>query len=234
VPAENLIPSVRLRHPVHPGGAAAFSVCDDVEKPMGEYGTFNGQRIKIGTCEDMYYLRADQIHLVQSPTLRDVTCLRFRFPFPDEDQIDPGDFDEHDRGLTVWGYGIPDGVKHYSVQVTTSAGILVSLPCPYSSAAAESGITYHFNGFRGPARIVQQRVWAGVWATVMACGPCGAKYRLPDLDSATSLLDILDAHATQADRDENRSLADMWRTIAVRVKAGYHTPTGLDPDADPV
>lgn len=32
---------------------------------MGEYATYKGQEIKIGTCEDCYYLRADQRHLAQ-------------------------------------------------------------------------------------------------------------------------------------------------------------------------
>ena len=31
---------------------------------MGEYASYLGERIKIGTCENMYYLRADQRHLV--------------------------------------------------------------------------------------------------------------------------------------------------------------------------
>ena len=196
---------------------------------MGEFGTFNGEHIKIGTCEDMYYLRADQRHLVQSATLRDLTNIRFRFPFPDEDHLAPGDFDDYDRGLTVWGYQVPDGVEHDSVQFKATAGILASLPCPYSAAAKASGITYHFNGFRGPARIVQQRVWAGVWATVMACGPCGARYRLPDLDAARPLLDAIGRHIANAERDTDRRRAEMWRTIADRVEQGYHTPC---PDSD--
>jgi hypothetical protein len=68
---------------------------------MGEYGTYLGNNIKIGTCEDMYYLRADQRHLVKAAALHDLTDIRFRFPFPDEDHRQPGDFDDYDRGLTV-------------------------------------------------------------------------------------------------------------------------------------
>lgn len=54
---------------------------------MGEYATFRGQSVKIGTCEDMYYLRADQAHLVKptrgscDPRAADVQrAIRFRFP----------------------------------------------------------------------------------------------------------------------------------------------------------
>ena len=30
------------------------------ERVMGEYAKYAGERVKIGTCEDMYYLRDDQ------------------------------------------------------------------------------------------------------------------------------------------------------------------------------
>jgi hypothetical protein len=55
---------------------------------MGEYATYNGENIKLGTCESMYYLRADQRHLISG--YRFDGGDRFRFPFPDEDDIEPG------------------------------------------------------------------------------------------------------------------------------------------------
>ena len=62
---------------------------------MGEYAKYNGQQIKIGTCESMYYLRADQAHLVQAMSgnvnpITDCESIRFRFPFPEEDGCKPG------------------------------------------------------------------------------------------------------------------------------------------------
>jgi hypothetical protein len=189
---------------------------------MGEYATYLGQRIKIGTCEDMYYLRPDQIHLIHPDAPLSFVHSRFRFPFPDEDDRTPGDFADYDRGLTVWGYTVPAGVEHYRVQFKADAGILVSLPCPYS-ADGTTGVRYMFNGFRGPARIVQQRVWAGVWATVLACGPCGAKFRLPDLDAAKPLLDAIDQQIALDTADHRTSSATTWRAVAGRILAGYHT-----------
>ena len=58
---------------------------------MGEYARhpIHGP-IKIGTCEDMYYLRHSQCHEIVpeagslNPAQHDGE-LRFRFPFPDED-----------------------------------------------------------------------------------------------------------------------------------------------------
>ena len=198
---------------------------------MGEYATYRDTRIKIGTCEDMYYLRPDQLHLVESPVLRDLTALRFRFPFPDEDHLEPGAFEDHDRGLTVRGYDVPTNVDHHTVQFKADAGILVSLPCPYSEQATTSGPRYHFNGFRGPARIVQQRIWAGVWVTVVDCGPCGARFRLPDLDAAQPLLAAILREVVEAERAHDTKRAETWRTVADRVERGYHTAaptTGTD------
>ena len=158
---------------------------------MGENALYHGHTIKIGTCEDMYYLRPDQIDLVESPSLTDITDLRFRFPFPDEDDREPGDFDDYDRGLAVPGFQIPSGISHYHVQFTARAGIRLSLPCPHSDEGTSSTLEYQFNGPASPARIVQQRIWAGVWATVLACVPCNAPFRLPDLDAARPLLAAL-------------------------------------------
>lgn len=198
---------------------------------MGEYGTYKGEEIKIGTCEDMYYMRADQIPLVESATLRDLTAIRFRFPFPDEDGIEPGNFDDCDRGARVWGIEPPaDLDRHYKVQFKAQAGILVSLPCPYSQEAKDSGVKYHFNGYRGPVKIVQQRVWAGVWVTVCECGACGARYRLPTLDDVRPVLDACERHAKAEERvGGNPSQAKWWREVARRIEIGYSTPTNSDP-----
>ena len=90
---------------------------------MGEYAIYNGQRVKIGTREDMLYLRWDQAHKVTpvsdslnptDPKILDV--IRFRFPWPDEDNIAPGEFHDSDRGLRLDGFTVPAEVKHGSTQ----------------------------------------------------------------------------------------------------------------------
>ncbi len=205
---------------------------------MGEYAKrlSDGQDVKIGTAENLYYLRPDQIDLVGDyPALRShLREFRFRFPFPFEDGIAPGDFEDYGRGFTVWGVEPPAGVKHYSVQFKADAGLLVSLPCPYDESKTltiednTTGTTkagkVHFNGFRGPMQIVMQRVWDNRWATVAKCGPCGALWRYPDLDSALGLLEALAARAENdlKVRGDQKS-AETILTIAQRVKAGYET-----------
>ena len=80
---------------------------------MGEYAIRNSDRaeIKIGTCEDMYYLRFEDRHEITgkrgnvNPS-RDAECdgLRFRLPFPDEDHLRPGDYCDYNRGERLYKY----------------------------------------------------------------------------------------------------------------------------------
>lgn len=80
---------------------------------MGEYAkTATGERVKIGTCEDMYYLRLEDANKV-IPLSGNVnpatdTGLRFRLPFPDEDSIEPGgNYEQYNRGLHLYKV-VPD------------------------------------------------------------------------------------------------------------------------------
>jgi hypothetical protein len=111
---------------------------------MGEYAKVKGtgERIKIGTCESMYYLRADQAGQVwpvrgSVDPVGDRFEIRFRFPFPDEDGRSPGNFakgngEDFDRDYRVSGVTVPAGVDHRSVQFTARNGYLLSIPCPES------------------------------------------------------------------------------------------------------
>lgn len=75
---------------------------------MGEYAKLKTtkQDIKIGTCESMYYLRFEDRHAVEyipgniNPT-RDYD-LRWRLPFPDEDGMPPGSYEDYSRGVRLF------------------------------------------------------------------------------------------------------------------------------------
>jgi hypothetical protein len=209
---------------------------------MGEYATHNGESIKIGTCEDMYYLRADQAEKVQPESgnvdpLRDAAGIRFRFPFPDEDQLEPGCFDKYNRSLPLYveQSEIP-AFDHYSVQFRADVGYLMSLPCP--EAKSYAGPVVHKNGWvGGTARLVQQRVWEGALVVVVACPGCDARYRLETLEMAEPY--ILAARST-ADRLEHAATIDprrgqisprdwdssinFWHMVADRMTVGYTNP----------
>lgn len=201
---------------------------------MGEYAMYHGGQVKIGTCENMYYLRADQAHLVRPVSgsldpVRERLAIRFRFPFPDEDDVEPGAFGEFDRGLTIHGVKPPrDGVEHYTVQFTARPGYLLSLPCPEGSGTDDSGldcivsgIRVVRDGFSGDVQLVQQKHLAdGTLACVFRCGACGAKWRAPTLADVEPYVIAVRSEADRVAR-KDASRAQWWHTIADRMLAGY-------------
>lgn len=84
---------------------------------MGEYVRHLGSIVKLGTCEDLYYVSYPKYKTaLQSSYLMNVdnNCavayyakpdsgFRFRFPFPDEDRLPFGDLgnEHHRRGLAI-------------------------------------------------------------------------------------------------------------------------------------
>jgi hypothetical protein len=76
---------------------------------MGEYAIrkSDGVEIKIGTCEDMYYIRFEDRDKVSAlrgnvDIANDPDGSRFRLPFPDEDDVLPGEYHEYNRGLRLY------------------------------------------------------------------------------------------------------------------------------------
>jgi hypothetical protein len=194
---------------------------------MGENARYNGQLVKIGTCEDMYYLRADQTWQVSpvsgSLDPRDPEVqkeIRFRFPWPDEDGTAPGAFKDYDKAVAVHGVELPEGLEHHTVQFSAHAGYLLSLPCPEGPSA--HGLQIHRNGFAGPVRIVQQAYRAGVLAVICQCGGCGARYNVPTLAEAQPIIEACEREAGY--RAEGPG--GWWRMIAKRIAEGYGTDSG--------
>lgn len=112
---------------------------------MGEYAKrkIDGKEFKIGTCEDMFNCRYDQISEVIYPYMSD--NLYWRIPTPDEDGIKPGDF-SHSLLLrdiyTPWKIKI-DGSRFSEEDKTgmkqqgsfqlrePKMGLLVNIRCPH-------------------------------------------------------------------------------------------------------
>lgn len=199
---------------------------------MGEYAKFNGGEIKVGTCENMYYIRADQRHLVEYDF---DAGDRFRFPFPDEDAIEPGQFGDHDRGVEIPGYTISEGHDHGTVQFVASVGYVVSLPCPEQygqpgfTIEMPDGLRVGRNGFHGYPVVKQQKVVDGALWTVIACGACGYKWRLPKDQAA----EVAERFLDEAEREEYRhdlggfgpahtdDSKRFYLEMAKRIMAGY-------------
>jgi hypothetical protein len=188
---------------------------------MGEYATFNGEHVKIGTCESMYYLRWDQAHTVtpERGSLDPVAerdQLLFRFPWPWEDHLAPGSGDMGsawgDRSFRVNArFASADGFEHGTVQLRGNNGYLTSIPCPEgadvetvqgslgitSTHMHVAGLKIGLNGYGGPSELVAQRWWDGKLVAVVQCKGCGRMWRLPELEMA---LPILESIQTEVDR----------------------------------
>lgn len=205
---------------------------------MGEDAFYRDKLVKIGTCEEMYYLRAEQAQLVRrAPNSLDVNddvvrfALRFRFPWPDEDTILPGEFEKaFDRGHGLYKLAVPDEVEHRGVQFKTDHGYLLSVPCPESEEGREAlekaGLKVHKNGWRGDVEVNAQK-WLKADAsgperlcTICRCGGCGAKYRLETYEMA---LPVIEACRKQGDpTHQNAWQRDTWWDgVADRIAAGY-------------
>ncbi len=154
---------------------------------MGEYAArkSDGAQVKIGTCENMYYLRYDQRHDVESSEgsldpadPQYIGELRFRFPDPVEDGITPGSFEASwPTSLMVPGSASPPGVEHRKVQFVAGndTGWLVSIPCP--EVGGPDGLTMHKNGYNGGTELVAQKVVDGELIPVLRCRTCGVMWR---------------------------------------------------------
>jgi hypothetical protein len=198
---------------------------------MGEYGLFQGEQVKLGTCEDMYYLRAQQARFItkipHSLDPNDPSTqkeIRFRFPWPDEDNILPGCFDDHDRAVPVPGITPPAGVDHRNVQFVAREGYLASLPCPESGTAIP-GVTIHRNGFGGAVKIVRQAYRNGHLALIGICGGCGAMYNYPTWADVEPVIVACRAQADKVPSYAPFSPAE-WHKVADRIAAGYTNPQG--------
>jgi hypothetical protein len=194
---------------------------------MGEYAIYRGQRIKIGTCEDLTDLRADQWHLVAVAPAGDdkrnyLRHSRFRFPWPDEDAIEPGGFTEIERSCLIRGATAPPEMKddHSTVQFKAAGGYLCSLPCPESGVELD-GAKIHRNGFQGAVHLCAQRWWNGLLVGVLTCSSCGCKWRLETLADAEPI-----AVALRSEADRQRAERAAWfHTVADRLLAGYSQPS---------
>ena len=109
---------------------------------MGEYALYQGEVVKIGTCESMYYLRYEDRNKVtklpSSVDPRREVGLFWRIPFPDEDHIQIGHYADYDRGERLFRrqpgdaysteFELPDADPGI-VQLTHPCGLLVNVPC---------------------------------------------------------------------------------------------------------
>ncbi len=136
---------------------------------MGEYATriSDGERIKIGTCEEMLYLRyEDRAKVRKVPGSLDAATtlgLFWRLPFPDEDGILPGDYRTHGRGERLYKL-LPKDTQGWQgsvdfapadlaenpgiMQMYNESGVLLNVKCYHGIRLPDCGpdVQAHWNG----------------------------------------------------------------------------------------
>jgi len=173
---------------------------------MGEYArrTSDDQIIKIGTCQSMTNLRADQLgqvaHVANSldPSSPAVAPhLRFRFPYPDEDGVEPGAFADFAREVTVPHLVAPEGVEH-------------------RGGCADPQ--------RGGVRLVAQRAREGRLILTLRCESCRAMWSETDEESVAPVLFAVRRAASRAMAIGAWDDAAWWVAVGARISTGYSTP----------
>lgn len=210
---------------------------------MGEYAnTKRLGNIKLGTCESLYYMRADQMPaLINSGILScDIPLdvekagafhYRFRFPFPDEDHLGLGEVghDNFERALAIPGSRFdecaelcgPDGVDHDGATLFLRpdavadhhrANYQVTLPCPHGTKPSPVRIRRDL----GQIEILSQRHFEGDLMTVGRCVACATMFRLP-----YSAAGLLACHCRTWGDFQGGETGRFWHTVADRMLAGY-------------
>ena len=213
---------------------------------MGEYAQFKGEQIKIGTCEDMYYIRFDQRRLVQPvphslDPVAEAEVLRFRFPLPSEDGTAPGHYTAMPEGLTIPGYTEAGGT-HHPVHFSGPNGYGLSMPCPEGPefvvaeggrarirpGAGADGLRVTLNGSGGRVQLVAHRYRPelGRLVPVLRCGGCGCLWRLEDQSEVDALTVACRAEAARCGRQGDVSHVLFWHAVADRI-----SPLADDVDA---
>lgn len=149
---------------------------------MGEYALYLGkEKVKIGTCEDMYYLRHDHINKVVAISgnidPHKTVGLRFRLPFSDEDYIEPvGNYKVFNRMEPLGGFPADDLTDNPGIiQFHHESGLLINVPCYHGAKLPTmDGVRTFWNGkaswFIGLSAI--KNVQRDVLRPVITCRYC--------------------------------------------------------------
>jgi hypothetical protein len=182
---------------------------------MGEYAKriSDGERIKIGTCESMYYLRYEDRHLVSKlPDSLDPateTGLFWRLPHPDEDGIRPGDYENYHRGVILHGFSDPGLAENPGTVQFHKFGMLVNVPCHHGEKLPENtgDIRVFFNGKEDLYELTSIKNCAdGTFRAVIECRACGKCWSSDDWD------DILKRITDHELRERLKKYADVKAT----------------------
>lgn len=205
---------------------------------MGEYVKIKGQQVKLGTCENLYYTRFNQLKEAVStmefcegndqPTeyLKESNGFRYRFPFPEEDNLGIGEYKDHEKGLLfladeTFSFDVSHSKKCVSTCVQGGAyNINHYIACPNSKEWVQTCSAR--NGF--PYLLKQQKQVNGQLWIVCECGYCGQAFRL-DEDGARQICRFfvkeLNFRKNSPYYSESRN--KYYMEVIRRIMAGYKT-----------
>lgn len=159
---------------------------------MGEYAKrkSDGQEVKIGTCETMYYLRYEDRNEVSYAGSLNGAGLFWRLPYPDEDSIRPGEYKEHNRGLRLWQKSAVDGYHTEfsdptttsdpgTIQFTNGSGMLLNVKCYHGEKLPEASEDFKpfWNGKSWFYELAFVKKTEDGFKPVIRCRHCGQMWR---------------------------------------------------------
>jgi len=160
---------------------------------MGEFALYNGQRVKIGTCESMYYLRyEDRFKVTAEAHSLDPAFtpnLFWRLPFEDEDNVEIGCYSDFSRGYRLYqmdergycqDYYPEDELKPGSFQMSHPSGLLISVPCHHGKKLPDLGAQTRV-GWNGKSHCFElvhiKNLEDGSVVPIIRCRHCGDMWR---------------------------------------------------------
>jgi hypothetical protein len=158
---------------------------------MGEYAIrkSDNQEIKIGTCENMYYLRYSDKDMVRQKNENNldpndektIPELRFRLPFPDEDHIKPGDYEPFRKENVILYDYEPKNETVGILQMHTKYGMMLNVPCYHGEKLPENtgDIKPFWNGKSSGYCLKYLKFIDNVPYGVYGCIECHEEWRAP-------------------------------------------------------
>jgi len=154
---------------------------------MGEYATrlSDGETIKIGTCHSMYYIRYEDRNKVSRDegTLDSINelDLRWRLPFPDEDDIKVGEYEQHDRGAMLHGYVVHDVETGTNWIYDDKSGMRFKVTCHHGKQLPEGSpeIIPQITKHKDLIELAAIKNTAEGLMAVSRCTCCGEMWREP-------------------------------------------------------
>lgn len=164
---------------------------------MGEYAKYKGEKIKIGTCESMYYLRYEDrdkvFHVPGNLDPRRQKNIFFRAPALEEDGMEPGEYDYRLSCKAMPEFfhaslrvkGMPEEAVEDAkaspglIQLHHRSGLLVNVPCHHGLALPDTGgsdIKVFWNGKRDSLYIEALKNTDEALRVCIGCWECGTMW----------------------------------------------------------